>query len=134
MKRPLDLARRFLVLADRDIQAFRLLAGDSHIHDEAVGFHAQQAVEKCLKAVLAVHTIPFRKTHDLDELIDLLHDHHKAVPPNADGLDVLNPFAVILRYDLIELPSFDRDEARAIVESVRRWAEEQVERGGGGSD
>lgn len=53
MKQPADLARRFLALAERDLKAFRKLAGDPDIDDEIVGFHAQQAVEKCLKAVLA---------------------------------------------------------------------------------
>ena len=45
MKRPEDLARRFLALADRDIRAFRKLSDDPEIDDEVVGFHAQQAVE-----------------------------------------------------------------------------------------
>lgn len=31
-------------------------------------FHAQQAAEKCLKAFLSWHGIPFRKTHNLIEL------------------------------------------------------------------
>jgi HEPN domain-containing protein len=31
-------------------------------------FHAQQAVEKTLKAFLSWHDIPFRKTHDLSVL------------------------------------------------------------------
>lgn len=55
MKKPRDLARRFLALADRDIKAFQRLADSTEIDDAAVGFHAQQAVEKCLKAVLALH-------------------------------------------------------------------------------
>ena len=51
MKQPEELARRFLTLADRDLRAFRKLSDDLEIDDEVVGFHAQQAVEKCLKAV-----------------------------------------------------------------------------------
>jgi HEPN domain-containing protein len=74
MKQPVDLARRFLVLADRDIKTVRQLAGIPESDDEAIGFHAQQAIEKCLKAVLALHEVPFRKTHDLAELVDLLRD------------------------------------------------------------
>jgi HEPN domain-containing protein len=31
-------------------------------------FHCQQAAEKALKAFLAAHERPFRRTHDLDEL------------------------------------------------------------------
>jgi HEPN domain-containing protein len=33
-----------------------------------VVFHAQQAAEKSLKALLAWHDVPFRKTHNLEEL------------------------------------------------------------------
>ncbi len=35
---------------------------------EGVVFHSQQAAEKALKAFLAWHDEPFRKTHNLDEL------------------------------------------------------------------
>ena len=55
MKQPVDLARAYLKLADRDLKALDLLIGSREIDDETVGFHAQQAVEKCLKAVL----VPF---------------------------------------------------------------------------
>ncbi len=61
MKQPHDLANRYLVLADRDIKTMILLANVAESDDEAVGFHAQQVVEKCLKAVLSLHQIPFRK-------------------------------------------------------------------------
>jgi len=54
MKQPVDLARAYLKLADRDIKALDLLIHSREIDDETVGFHAQQAVEKCLKAVLAL--------------------------------------------------------------------------------
>lgn len=33
-----------------------------------VSFHAQQACEKALKALLAWHDRPFRKTHNLEEI------------------------------------------------------------------
>lgn len=66
MKQAADLARRFLALADRDLRAFEKLVSDPEIDDEVIGFHAQQAVEKCLKAVLVRHSIEFRKVHDLE--------------------------------------------------------------------
>ena len=40
-------------------------------HDSAC-FHAQQCVEKYLKARLQAANIAFPKTHDLEELLDLL--------------------------------------------------------------
>ena len=57
MKRPVDLGRRFLTLADRDIKTFHLLAAIPDSDDQAVGFHAQQSIEKCIKAVLSVSEI-----------------------------------------------------------------------------
>ncbi|NOU11819.1 MAG: HEPN domain-containing protein [Nitrospira sp.] len=126
MKRPEDLARRFLALADRDIRAFRKLSDDPEIDDEIVGFHAQQAVEKCLKAVLTRHRIEQRKTHDLQLLIDLLIQNKIPSPPLCEGIDTLGPFAVELRYDLMATESLDRGQARAVVEAVRSWAEQQV--------
>jgi HEPN domain-containing protein len=127
MKRPLDLARRFLLLADRDVRAFRRLAESDDIDDETVGFHAQQAVEKCLKVVIALHGIPFRRTHNLDELVDLLIDHHAPRPPNVELFQGLTRFAVEFRYDVEEVMSLDRPQAHEIVEPVRRWAADQVQ-------
>lgn len=126
MKQPVDLARAYLKLADRDIKALDLLIHSREIDDETVGFHAQQAVEKCLKAVLALSAIPFRKTHDLQELMDLLIDNQKTLPPNADKLEVLNPYAVLLRYDFIELKGFDRPAAYELVAAVHMWAEKLI--------
>ena len=38
----------------------------------------------------------------------------------------LNPFAVMLRYELAETDPLDRSLTKAVVEDVRRWAEECV--------
>lgn len=126
MKQPEDLARRFLTLADRDIRAFRKLSDDPEIDDEVVGFHAQQAAEKCLKAVLAKHCVEVRKTHDLQVLIDLLIQNNLPSPPLREGIDALGPFAVELRYDLMATEPLDREQARKVIDSVRRWAEQQL--------
>jgi len=37
-----------------------------------VCFHAQQCVEKYLKAMLVLHAVDFPKTHDIEKLVDLL--------------------------------------------------------------
>ena len=127
MKHPVDLARRFLALADRDIRTLHLLIAAPDSDDQANGFHAQQAIEKCLKAVLVANQLTFRKTHDLSELLDILRDNGRTMPPNADSLDTLNPFAVTLRYDLFEAEPVNRDWVAQTVGSVRVWAEFEVE-------
>ena len=60
-------------------------------------FRAQQAVEKALKAVLTIKHIDFRRTHDLEELVNLLADIGIASPFTPREFRRLNPFAVEFR-------------------------------------
>ncbi|HXR60842.1 MAG TPA: HEPN domain-containing protein [Solirubrobacterales bacterium] len=55
--------------ASDDATAMQLLAKNQEISDEIIGFHAQQAVEKWLKAVLGSRGVEFEYTHDLHRLI-----------------------------------------------------------------
>lgn len=116
------LAETLLLAAERDQQAFRKLADDPTLHDSLAGFHAQQAVEKALKAVLAHARVAFRRTHDIAELLDLLEDSGLPAPPHADRLDELNPYAVEMRYGLIEPSGLDRSATARWVQAVVGWA------------
>jgi HEPN domain-containing protein len=66
--KPHDLARLYLDKAWEDELAALRLAVMDDVSDAIVGFHAQQAVEKSLKAVLALHEVRVRKTHDIATL------------------------------------------------------------------
>ncbi|QUV79895.1 HEPN domain-containing protein [Chloracidobacterium thermophilum] len=57
MEPHLEEAWRSLRLADRDIKAFEVLKKEPEVHLSIVYFHAQQAVEKSLKAVLFAQQI-----------------------------------------------------------------------------
>jgi HEPN domain-containing protein len=46
----IDQARQMLVMASKDIKAMKSLLLPESADDEIFGFHAQQAVEKSLKA------------------------------------------------------------------------------------
>jgi HEPN domain-containing protein len=116
------LAETVLLAAERDEQAFRKLAEDPTLHDSLAGFHAQQAVEKALKAVLAHAGVAFRRTHDIAELLDYLEDSGLPAPPHADRLDELNPYAVEMRYGLIEPSGLDRTATAGWVKDVLYWA------------
>ena len=67
-REPAELAALLSRKARDDATAMRELAGNSEISDEIVGFHAQQAVEKWLKAVLASRSLTQLRTHDIDKL------------------------------------------------------------------
>ena len=55
-------------IASQDRRAFLNLNADAEIDLRIVCFHAQQAVEKLLKAVLVRHGIIFSRTHNLANL------------------------------------------------------------------
>ena len=57
-------------------------------------FHAQQCVEKYLKALLVARGLAFPRTHDLTALSDLCLQDGIAIPVEQDALDRLAAYAV----------------------------------------
>jgi hypothetical protein len=64
-----DLAARFARKAESDEIALDRLASDSDVPDDLIGFHAQQALEKLLKAALACAGVAPPRVHDLGKLL-----------------------------------------------------------------
>jgi HEPN domain-containing protein len=116
--------------AKGDESTVEKLLPDPTSHDEIIGFHAQQAVEKFLKAVLARHGVPYPRIHDLTELVDLPRENKISFPVDLEDIDRLTPFATVFRYaELSAEPpqAFDRAWALDIVRRVRAWADGLVE-------
>lgn len=128
MKPHLEEAQRAIRMADRDIVAFTILNADERMHLSVVYFHAQQAIEKLLKAVLFSAQIEFRRTHDLTELTFLLEQQGVEIPVAAEQLARLNPFAVTYRYDDLEFDNFrlTTEEVLEWLTSLRQWVEDTV--------
>lgn len=104
---------------------FRLI-DEEDIPDDGLGFHAQQAVEKMLKAVLAQNEVVYERTHNIAYLLKLLDDADIAKPGGADDLPNLSPWAAELRYGRAPEAVPDRPQMRALVEQVKVWADTQV--------
>ncbi len=51
------MASEMLEAARRDAAAYRALVQNAAIHDSILGFHAQQVVEKAIKAVLSSKSV-----------------------------------------------------------------------------
>lgn len=126
MPRPIDQPRRLLALAKRDIVSFHALSSHPEVDISATGFFAQQSVEKCLKAVALHHSVVFRRTHDVDELVDALIQHQVAMPFPPDHFSVLNPFAVILRYEETPCVSLSLASICELVELAYQWAQDEI--------
>lgn len=88
----------------------------------ALGFHAQQSVEKALKAVCTLRGIEVRRTHDLAALGQAILDAGDALPLSLDELRVLNPFAVEFRYDDEIISTMTRNELDARLAVILTWA------------
>ena len=65
---------------------------------DAVCFHAQQAVEKMLKAKLASERRDIPRTHDLTQLLDFVLDTEPLWEAWRPALDELVSYAVEFRY------------------------------------
>ena len=63
------------------------------------GFHAQQAVEKLLKALLSERGISYPWTHNLKDLINLLTKSGETLPRTPLAIMELTAFASVWRYD-----------------------------------
>jgi HEPN domain-containing protein len=130
------LATLLLQKAMQDQYVMNRLVEDPSAPDETIGFHAQQAVDKLIKAVLAHRAIEYRRTHQLEELAAVLDDSGIVPPLELSEAIALTPFAVELRYDVLPIhddaaPPFDRQWAKHCVQRVAEWAVSVVERGGG---
>ena len=119
--------RTLLHKAAQDEAVLAELAEDAKFDDETVGFHAQQAAEKLLKAWLSCLGVNYPKTHRLETLIDLLNASGKFVPLAFDDITRLTPFATAFRYDEIaSSPTVDRRAWLPLVRKLRAFVETQI--------
>jgi HEPN domain-containing protein len=90
-------------------------------------FHAQQAVEKSIKAVPVHFGIEFRKFHDIDYLMTLLPSE-MSLPPEAEEVAGLTGYAVMLRYpgDYEDVTEEEYREAIRAAQIVYMWAEQAI--------
>ena len=92
-----------------------------------LGFHAQQAAEKLLKAALFLMGAAPPRTHSLAELAQLVADHGHSLPPECEELRWLTPYAVLYRYDDepgVAEEALEREAARKRICQLRAWVEQ----------
>lgn len=124
---PLDDARLLIRKAAEDEAAVRALIGSAEVADTVIGFHAQQAVEKLIKAVLAEKRVRYPFTHDIALLVDLARRASVEVDfPTEEAID-LTGWGAVFRYSDELDESLDRVATADLVESVRRWAERSLD-------
>jgi HEPN domain-containing protein len=118
----LEEAGRFLKSARSDLRALQALVADPAQENDVIGFHAQQAVEKSLKAVIVTLSVEVPYTHDLSFLLDVLVECAVSVPESVAESDWLTPWAVAMRYGAATAASLDRAAALDVARAAVAWA------------
>ena len=83
-------------------------------------FHCQQAAEKYLKALLQESGAAIPKTHDLEDLLDLLLPHDLTLAPLRRGLSSLSRYAVEYRYPGVRATGRRTQAALRHADRIRR--------------
>src|ERR1700736_839268 len=121
-------AVRLLRAARSDLRAAKVLAADVGQANDVVGFHAQQAVEKAMKAALVAAGMEIPYTHDLRFLLDIVAEHLTTTPDSVSQADWLTPWAVAARYGGADA-ALDREAAIRAADDAVAWATTIVDGG-----
>ncbi len=109
---PAELARAWVEFAQSDLRTARLILNHLEADARQAGFHAQQAVEKVLKAAIVfVHGTDPPRTHDIGALLHELPTNWKVhrLAPHLRGLTI---WVGMGRYpDVVPTPSPEAAEA-----------------------
>lgn len=121
-------AARYLDQAQSDLAYAQLGSGHEGIRPELVCFHAQQAAEKALKAVLLARPVKPPFIHDIGVLLGRLEEQQVRVPEELQDAASLTVYAVRFRYpdDDHGVEQQDVVEAIRLAASVVGWAKDQV--------
>jgi HEPN domain-containing protein len=112
----LEEVAAWIAKAESDFKNIELVLPADDAPFDTVCFHAQQAAEKYLKALLTFYGIPFRKTHDLPELV-LLLPSRSSVPGEVGDLTDLTYAAADARYPNAAV-QYDRTMAEGAVRTA----------------
>ena len=90
-------------------------------------FHAQQAAEKSIKAMLIAEQVKFRRVHQIGYLLELL-PHEIPLPPDVIEAISLTSYAVTTRYpgEYEEITDEMYQEAVRLAQYVVGWAEQTI--------
>jgi HEPN domain-containing protein/predicted nucleotidyltransferase len=117
-REPPKSIREWLEVADEDMRAVGRLSVEP-VDWRPVCFHAQQAAEKYLKALLVHHRIHPPRTHNLTELLSEIRQACTTLPGLDADCALLSKFPVEPRYPSEE-PKPDAITGPAAVEAMRR--------------
>lgn len=124
---PPEDPREWLNRAQSNLSLAKTEGSDIYLED--LCFHAQQAAEKAIKALLIKQGVEFPYVHDLAELLTLLEQTGIKLPEMVRQGEKLTRFAVFTRYPGIASSVSHEEYAEALdlAEVIVRWVQGQIE-------
>ena len=104
--------------AEEDMDVARELAARTPPPRNVACFHCQQAAEKYLKALLQELGAAVPRTHDMEDLLDLLLPHDATLAPLRRSVAGLTKYAVEYRYPGMRATTRQMQSALRIAERV----------------
>jgi len=126
-KYKVEYAFELLKIAEGDLLSAQVLFNNfGQGRKENICYHAEQSVEKSIKAYLCFTQIPLPLTHDLGVLID-------KIPENSDfpidrDITSLTEYATIRRYEegVIDLEAIDVETIIQIATKILQWVNTKI--------
>ena len=116
------ITSEWVAKAEGDFVTARREKDAEPVNHDAVCFHAQQCVEKYLKARLVEAEQTFPKTHDLSALLNLVLPLEPGWEVLRTDLDRLTDLGIEVRYPGLFAGAEDATEALHTAEKVRNLA------------
>ena len=111
-----EISREWIAKAEGDrVTALRELRARNAPNYDATCFHAQQAIEKLMKAFLLQHRMSFKRIHDLEVLLDSCVQQEPILGSLHSEAQLLTQYAVQFRYPG---ESADKTEAKQAVQAM----------------
>jgi len=117
------LTLEWVAKAEGDLQtARRELRVRKSPNYDAVCFHAQQAVEKYLKALMQEKGVPIPRIHSLAELLAILAKEDNEILPIQADTTILEGYSVQFRYPGLSAEKSDAKFALLSAEKIIKFA------------
>lgn len=113
-----DFIQGWIKKAEGDLTAAEMTLNIKLDDQFIAAFHAQQAIEKYLKAFLVWRQVPFPKTHEIKKLLSLLPAEDEKLVKELVEADWLSPYGVEFRYPLEEV--VDLETAKKAVDQAKK--------------
>ncbi len=128
MSGQVDEIKKWITKGDHDLGTAKVTYLHIPEYFDTVTFHCQQAVEKYLKAYLIFQATPFKFSHDLIYLLDLITQKDSDFEFYYDIVSELQGYAVEIRYpnETIYLSKEKVENAMVLARNIRELVSKKM--------